>query len=126
MVRKWQPALQHAVLEYHASVQRLRDLAATDVPSAVNLLTRMIDALEAYLRVQPPSGTGIEPAVSRTSPELEAIATRILDEPATELPRPAEDAKGAEPADLAEPPGPVEPGEVPAPAVGSEGEPRPG
>src|SRR5262249_4739390 len=47
-----------------------------------------IDALEAYLRVQPPSGTGIEPAISRASPELEAIATRILDEPATEPPRP--------------------------------------
>ena len=126
MVRKWQPALQHAVLEYHASVQRLKDLAATDVPGAVNLLTRMIDALEAYLRVQPPSGTGIEPAISRASPELEAIATRILDEPATEPPRPAEDANGAGPADLAEPPGPVEPGEVSAPAIGSEGEPRPG
>src|SRR5947209_2297910 len=52
MVRKWQPALQHAVLEYHASVQRLKDLAASDVPGAVNLLSRLIDALEAYLRVQ--------------------------------------------------------------------------
>ena len=65
MVRKWQPALQHAILEYHASVQRLKDLAATDVPSAVGLLIRLIDALEAYLRVQPPSGTGIEPAMSK-------------------------------------------------------------
>ena len=41
MVRKWQPMLRHAVLEYHASVQRLKDLAAGDVPSAVNLLTRI-------------------------------------------------------------------------------------
>ena len=49
LVRKWQPAFKHAVLEYHASVQRLKDLAAGDVPSAVNLLTRIIDALEAYL-----------------------------------------------------------------------------
>src|SRR4029077_20866496 len=38
MVRKRQPALQQAVLEYHGSVQRLKDLAAADVPSAVNLL----------------------------------------------------------------------------------------
>ena len=59
MVRKWQPLLRHAVLEYHASVQRLKDLAAGDVPSAVNLLTRIVDALEAYLRVAPPSGLGL-------------------------------------------------------------------
>ena len=58
MVRKWQPMLRHAVLEYHASIQRLKDLAAGDVPSAVNLLTRIIDALEAYLQVAPPSGLG--------------------------------------------------------------------
>ena len=58
MVRKWQPAFRHAVLEYHASVQRIKDMAAGDVPSGVNLLTRIIDALEAYLRVAPPSGLG--------------------------------------------------------------------
>ena len=47
MVRKWQPLFKQAVLEYHASVQRLKDLSAGDVPRAVNLLTRLIDALEA-------------------------------------------------------------------------------
>jgi hypothetical protein len=121
MVRKWQPALQHAVLEYHASVQRLKDLAAADVPSAVNLLTRLIDALEAYLRVQPPSGTGIEPAVGRATPELEAIATRILDEPVAvaEPERPAEEPAGAEP------PGPVDLAEAPASSVESDGDPQP-
>ncbi len=43
------------------SRQRSADqgLAAGDVPSAVNLLTRIIDALEAYLRVAPPSGLGL-------------------------------------------------------------------
>jgi hypothetical protein len=56
LVRKWQPAFKHAVLEYHGSVQRIKDLAAGDVPSAVNVLTRIIDALEAYLRVAPPLG----------------------------------------------------------------------
>ena len=60
MVRKWQPLLRHAVLEYHASVQRLKDIAAGDVPSGVNLLTRIVDALEAYLQVAPPSGVGLE------------------------------------------------------------------
>ena len=53
MVRKWQPLLHQAVLEYHGSVQRIKDLAAGDVPRAVDLLTRIIDALEAYLRIAP-------------------------------------------------------------------------
>jgi hypothetical protein len=123
MVRKWQPALQHAVLEYHASVQRLKDLAATDVPSAVNLLTRLIDALEAYLRVQPPTGTGIEPAIGRATPELEAIATRILDEPVAvtlaEPSRPTEDSTGAEP------PGPVDEAEAPSSVGEAGGDPQP-
>ena len=59
VVRKWQPLFKQAVLEYHASIQRIKDLAAGDVPRAVNLLTRMIDSLEAYLRVAPPSGLGL-------------------------------------------------------------------
>ena len=58
-VKKWQPLFKQAVLEYHASVQRIKDLAAGDIPRAVNLLSRMIDSLEAYLRVAPPSGLEI-------------------------------------------------------------------
>jgi hypothetical protein len=86
MVRKWQPLLRHAVLEYHASVQRLKDIAAGDVPSAVNLLTRMVDALEAYLRTAPPSGLALgseaAPATARlpAPAPLVAIATTVLDE----------------------------------------------
>jgi hypothetical protein len=87
LVRKWKPMLQQAVLEYHASCQRLKDLAATDVSSAVNLLTRMIDALEAYLRVAPPPGGGAGPITQAAAPafirapaELESIAAKILAE----------------------------------------------
>ena len=89
LVRKWQPLFKQAVLEYHASIQRLKDLAAGDVPRAVNLLTRIIDALEAYLRVAPPSGLGsgaLEPTTRATAPlELVSIATTILDEPPAPL-----------------------------------------
>ncbi|MGP0069052.1 MAG: hypothetical protein ACLQGP_36310 [Isosphaeraceae bacterium] len=99
MVRKWQPRLQHAVLEYHASVQRLKDLSATDVPSAVDLLSRLIDALEAYLLVQPPSGSGLEPAKTRASAEMESIATKMLDEApaAATVPNSGEDMAEGEP-----------------------------
>ena len=86
MVRKWQPTLRHAVLEYHASVQRLKDTAAGDVPSGVNLLTRIIDALEAYLQVAPPSGPGLggEATSARiTAPaQFVSIATTVMDESA--------------------------------------------
>jgi hypothetical protein len=84
MVRKWQPAFKHAVLEYHASVQRIKDLAAGDVPSAVNLLTRIVEKLEAYLQVAPPSGAG--PGSASLAREgsapaaLVSIATTVLDE----------------------------------------------
>ena len=86
MVRKWQPTLRHAVLEYHASVQRLKDLAAGDVPSGVNLLTRIIDALEAYLQVAPPSGpsmTAEAPAARSPAPaQFVSIATTVMDQSA--------------------------------------------
>jgi hypothetical protein len=82
LVRKWQPRLQHAVLEYQASVQRIKDIAATDIPNAALLLGRIVDSLEAYLRVQPPSGAGSEPdaGAGRASAALEAIATRLIAE----------------------------------------------
>jgi hypothetical protein len=84
MVRKWQPLLRHAVLEYHASVQRLKDIAAGDVLSGVNLLTRIVDALEAYLQVAPPSGLGLAGAASSdrapAPAPLVSIATTVLDD----------------------------------------------
>jgi hypothetical protein len=84
LVRKWQPLLRHAVLEYHASVQRLKDIAAGDVLSGVNLLTRIVDALEAYLQVAPPSGLGLAGASSSdrapASAQLVSIATTVLDD----------------------------------------------
>jgi hypothetical protein len=87
MVRKWQPRLQHAVLEYQASVQRLKDIAATDMPNAALLLGRIVEALEAYLRVQPPSGTAAEPeaVVSRASSAMEEIASRFIAEDAARV-----------------------------------------
>ena len=88
-VRKWQPLFKQAVLEYHASIQRIKDLAAADVPRAVNLLTRMIDSLEAYLRVAPPSGLdtaraarppGTGTTMAIPTAQIDSIATTVLDE----------------------------------------------
>jgi hypothetical protein len=59
LIKKWEPALQQAVLELYAGVRRIGDLAGTDVPRASMLLERLIDALEAYAREAPPSGVAI-------------------------------------------------------------------
>jgi hypothetical protein len=105
MVRKWQPLLNHAVLEYHASVQRLKDLAAGDISRAVNLLSRMIDSLEAYLQVAVPAAPGPEafaPAgagMTMASAPLDSIATKLLDEDeAAAAAGPAPQAAGEDPA----------------------------
>ena len=87
-VKKWQPLFKQAVLEYHGSVQRLKDLSAGEVPRAVNLLSRMIDALEAYLRVTPPSGletlplsgTGAGTSMAIPTAQVDTVAVEALDE----------------------------------------------
>ena len=81
MVRKWQPMFQQAVLEYKASVRRIRDLAAGDVPRAVNVLSRIIDALEAYVRESPPTSPTITGETSTAAPpEFEKLALKTIDE----------------------------------------------
>ena len=82
LVRKWQPAFKQAVLEYHGSIQRLKGLAANDIPSAVNLLTRIIDSLEAYLRVAPPSLASLaaSPGTTMAPAEFLSIATKAIAE----------------------------------------------
>jgi hypothetical protein len=81
MVRKWQPMLQQAVLEAQASTRRLRDLAAGDIPRAVGLLDRLIDALEAYLRVAVPSSS----EAASTAPSMAVVAEVDFDRLATPI-----------------------------------------
>lgn len=80
LVRKWQSALQQAILEYHGSIQRLKDLAAVDVPRGATLLARIVEALEAYLRVQPPAGSPDSPTGGGPRQALDSIAVDILDQ----------------------------------------------
>ena len=96
LVKKWEPALQLAVLELHASVRRIGDLTGTDVPRACFLLGRLIDALEAYLREAPPSGLA-----APADAALASIATTIFDEEdATIAAEPAPDEPEPKPEDL--------------------------
>src|SRR5260370_1317213 len=72
-VKKWEPAPQRASHEMHAGTRRIKNIASGDVPRALALMERLIDAVEAYLRVAPPSAIG----VSAPSP-IEAVADPIL------------------------------------------------
>jgi small-conductance mechanosensitive channel len=73
LVKKWEPALQQAVLEYKASRARIKNLASGDVPRAIALLERLIVALEAYLSEAPPSVTDMrEPLVALAESVLAA------------------------------------------------------
>jgi hypothetical protein len=54
LVKKWEPALQQAALEYRATTRRISSIAGGEVPRAIAVLSRMIDALEAYLSEAPP------------------------------------------------------------------------
>ena len=76
LVKKWEPVLQQAAMEYRASTRRIHSLASGDAPRAVALLERLVDALEAYLRVAVPTGAGATPL-----PSLDAIAEPFLNEP---------------------------------------------
>jgi hypothetical protein len=77
LVRKWEPALQQAVLEYKASRARIKNLASGDVPRAIALLERLIVALEAYLTEAPPT-------VSDMRAPLVALAETVLAAPLDE------------------------------------------
>jgi len=97
MVRKWQPAFKQAALEYHGSMQRLKSLASNDIPSAVNLLTKIIDSLEAYLQVAPPSLASLaaSPGTAMAPAGFLSIATKAIAEEAA-----AEAAKAQNPAEV--------------------------
>ena len=75
LVRKWEPMLGQAILEFQASIRRISDLASGDVPRATHLLGRLVDALEAYTRVAPPAANLLAPDAG-----FAPIAGAILDE----------------------------------------------
>ncbi len=62
LIKKWEPMLAQAVLEMHASIRRIGDLAGGDVPRAQHLLGRLVEALEAYIREPHPARPGLSAA----------------------------------------------------------------
>ena len=105
IIKRWIPQFQHAVGEFHARAHPIGDMASGELERALHLLDNMVAALDAYTRINAPSGAGREvsgvgngkasPAVATTgSPESAAAGTPEVE------PAPAAAAPPAEGAEL--------------------------
>jgi hypothetical protein len=60
-VRHWGRVAQHAVEEYEGRVRGLTDLVEGDPPPSVVFLDRVVESLDAYLKVAPPTSATDKP-----------------------------------------------------------------
>jgi hypothetical protein len=72
-VRRWGRTVQQAIDEYQTRARQLADLVEGNPPPNVLFLDRVIESLEAYLHVAPPSSTD-EP-VRRSAATVRAEST---------------------------------------------------
>jgi hypothetical protein len=54
-IKRWFPVLEHAISEYHSQSQPLGDRLAGSFAASLNVLERMIVALDSYLAMAPPT-----------------------------------------------------------------------
>ena len=90
LVRKWQPLFHQAVLEYHGSIQRIKDLAASDVPRALNRADPNHRRTGGVSAGSTAAGTGTgdwqtspaqpQPQTMATPAEFETIAIKVIDD----------------------------------------------
>ena len=71
-VKRWLPVVQRAVMGYHGQARPFADLVEFDVGRSVELVDRMIAALEDYMRDDPP----------RTAPPIASTASASASVPA--------------------------------------------
>lgn len=57
LVRQWGRTAQRAVEEYESRARRLADLVEGDPPPSVLFMNRVLDSLDAYLKVAPAPGS---------------------------------------------------------------------
>src|SRR4051794_13174243 len=68
-IKRWVPVLEHAISEYHSQSQPLGDRLAGSFVASLNVLDRMINALDSYLSMAPPT-TPAAPPKAPTSDSL--------------------------------------------------------
>jgi hypothetical protein len=74
IVRRWLPEMQRASHEYRSQAYPLGDMISGDLENALAKLSRMIESLENYLRLQAPSTPQTSPAGYSSSPGATASA----------------------------------------------------
>jgi exonuclease VII large subunit len=76
-VRRWGRAVQQAIDEYQARARQLADLVEGNPPANVLFLDRVIDSLESYLRIAPPSSAQepVRDSAPARSPPAVALRT---------------------------------------------------
>jgi len=87
LVRRWLPVLDRAVMEYEGQARPFAEVLEYDVERSVELLDRMIAALEDYIRVAPPEtavrAVATSTAAPATSTAPPATAPTVTSSPAT-------------------------------------------
>jgi hypothetical protein len=74
-VQRWLPLVQQAVMEYNGQARPFADLLEFEVERSIELLDRMINALEEYTHLAPPE-------TFRPAPPPAVAATTVLAPPA--------------------------------------------
>jgi methionyl-tRNA synthetase len=72
-VKKWAPVFQHAVNEYFGRSRPFGDYLSGDLQRSIEVLDRMITALDAYVAMAPPSMPNLTPE-SGTTPGTTPMA----------------------------------------------------
>ena len=85
--KRWQPQLQHAVMEYYGPARQLSGALEGDLKNAVALLDQKLEALEAYLALMAPAAPVLDPTAG-TGPEMTASDAADFGSVAQPLPEP--------------------------------------
>jgi hypothetical protein len=72
-IKRWVPLLEHAISEYHSQSQPLGDRLAGSFAQTLNIITRMITALDAYLTMRVPT-TRAPAAMKAAAPDNSATS----------------------------------------------------
>jgi DNA repair exonuclease SbcCD ATPase subunit len=95
--KKWAPQFEHALREYQGPARVLSGSLETDLKMAVALLNQKLEALDAYLKLNPPPTSA--PIGTESAAEPAAVASQVPETP----PPPNADAGADAPVEAAQP-----------------------
>src|SRR5262249_22469711 len=93
--KKWAPIFEHALREYQGPARVLSGSLETDLKVAVALLNQKLDALDAYLRVNPPPAPA--PIGTGSADEPASVASQAPETPPAQKQEAAAAAPGEQP-----------------------------